>query len=364
MKKIGILTFHWADNYGAVYQTMALYEWVKNNTNNQVQVVNYICKEEYENYKFINLRNANFKQGIWRIYNALKHAKPYFKKKSEFYRFRKLFARSKQVTKEDLINNKVYYDLWITGSDQVWNIDIVRKDLEIYTLSFLPSDVKKISYAASGCDYSVQKSTYQELFCNYIRRLDDISVRETALYEYLKSKEIKNVSVSLDPTFLLEKGRWIELSNSVPSFKGDYIFVYCLSNEEIVEDVLKQVNVNNYKVLICGNPKINAPNSEHITPSPIEFLSLILHSKLNIVSSFHGTVFSIIFEKEFYSVVPDYASGRVEDICKLLGLEDRLIKTKEDSSNIETRVINYCDVSEILSDRREQSKMYLKKWIC
>ena len=225
VKKIGILTFHKAHNYGAMLQAFALSK--KLNSNYNVEIINYYNKRIFNGYKVIR----PFKKNILKSFKRLLHDIFYFKVDLERYKSFDNFINNKcnlssNYNDKDLIKGINDYNILIAGSDQVWNKNIVGELSDIYTLNFPTSkDCKKISYAASIGQTSLI-SEYESEYKKKISQIDYISVREQDAKNELEKiidNEIKEV---LDPTLLLTKDDWDEEISSIKVDDKNYIFAY------------------------------------------------------------------------------------------------------------------------------------------
>lgn len=356
--KIGILTFHWADNFGAVLQCYALQEWLKKNLNNlcSVEIVNFIPPQISGIYEPFYYEKSSAFSNIKNFLRCLKNYDNWKNRRACFNSFRSRMTISAEISEAELLNSGDLYDFWITGSDQVWNTDIVGDYFKIYDLSFATS--YKISYAASSGN--LDNYRHAELI-NDISRLNNISVRENSTSEFLTDVLGSKVFNVMDPTFLLSKDAWEELSD-YQNIRKPYVFLYCISyDDELIQtikfikqkfdfDILSFSQVKELKGIITIVDK----------NSPEMFLSLIRNAEFVVASSFHATAFSIIFEKQFISFIPSYASNRVMDLCKYLGLEDKIVSDFKTAMKTFENQIDYNVVRERLDDKIDYSEKYLK----
>ena len=247
----------------------------------------------------------------------------------------------------------------ITGSDQVWNTNLTGGFDNIYFLNF-GSNVKKISYAASIGTMDVNTS-YKKEIKDALNSFDYISVREETGKKALQEIIRKNIDVVLDPTLLLSENDWKKYIPNIDSKNNEYILVYT-ANDTVVrianylakKENLKIVNLD--RVNKYGKLEVNKYGS-----TPFEFLELVKNAKYVITISFHATVFSIIFNKNFW-VNPDLkVSSRIVDLLKKIKLEDRIVK---DYNNFleknENKEINYEYVNKIITTERSNSLKKLK----
>lgn len=359
--RIGILTFHWADNYGAVLQTYALSRYIKERItmDDSVEVINY---ENYDNSKIYRLfvfQDSSIKEIVKGVLRGIKNYPVWQKKRDGFELFRSRIPISRKYTREQLLNSENDYDIWITGSDQVWNTEIVGTDYKIYDLSFVKRK-KKCSYAASSGPLE-QNNAQQKKLVEDIRDLDNISVRESSTQEYLTDNVVKSVIRVVDPVFLLSKEDWKELIVPKRIHKKKYLFLYFISyDEQLIDIALKLANVLQIEIVTCCSiRKLRGKVKQFKSSSPLDFLNLIHNADFVVASSFHATAFSIIFERQFVSVIPSYASNRVTDLCKIAGLENRIILRTSELDLILNERIDYSKVKNIMRKDIGDSKKYL-----
>ena len=302
-QKVGVLTFHRAENYGSVLQAYALQKYLTDELGIENELIDYIPSGQEEFYKLFvpitNIRNL--------IGNILKLsiANKYKKRKDAFQGFlNSNLAISKDkysaFNKNSLLSNQ--YSLIITGSDQIWNTECAD-----FSWDYLLEDVhglKKISYAASMgggkiSDYDRYKKCLEEY--------TSISVREQYASDVINQmfNNEKKIEVSLDPTLLLDKEDYNKIA-APRKIQGDYIFLYSVYHDDKLLHTIRRMKKkwgmpiitlisrnNSYKVLLNG---IKLANEE----GPEDFLGYIRYAKFVLTNSFHGSVFSMIYGKEFY----------------------------------------------------------------
>lgn len=309
VKTIYNLTYHSASNYGAVLQTYALQNHItkifkKNNINIDYKIINYISdKRNIEENPYSNILKKIIKKII--LKNGIE------KKQKKFKKFRENYLKlSKKVTNTNELQ-QLTADYYMVGSDQVWNTNLNVFDSS-YLLDFVKSG-KKISYAAS-CGVKKEKinGDYKNIVIKNINEFSNISVRDEYSKKFIKKilNKDTDISINIDPTLLLDKNEWSLMANSVDRVvKDDYIFVYLIvysSNEELVEYynyIQNFAKKNNLKVVIVlPNLKVDYKFNfiKKYDSGPLEFLNLIYNAKYVFSTSFHGTVFSLIFNKKFY----------------------------------------------------------------
>lgn len=362
--KIGILTFQNAHNYGAQLQAYALKKYLRNN-NYEVEIINYVNSSIENNYLY-KMQN-NIKVG------GINSAKKWFEKqmqitfdKKEYHkRWLKFDAFIKEyITNDEKIFKKeeidfCKYDYIICGSDQIWNPYLTNGFDDVYFAN-INTKAKKISYAASLGISKFDDLKMEERFFELIKNFDCLSVREQKLEKYIKKNTNLDVQTVLDPTLLINQNEYDKFIKDVP-YKN-YIFQYTLVDnpklDSIVRKLAEKENLN--IVELRYNKSFFKKHSTQILDAGIEdFLSLIKNAKYVITNSFHGTIFSILFEKKFYSVKIDGLNSRIENILKIINLKNRSIECFEDINLAEE--IDYKDVKERIFQSRIESEKFLNE---
>lgn len=362
MKKIGILTFHWADNYGAVLQAYALRRYLSQNEYNS-EIVNYSCEYPARIYRSFYFQANNAKQLLTGLLRCAYNFPNWVMKRHAFNKFRKKIGISDHVyTKQELLNEKYDYDVLITGSDQVWNAEIVGTDMDVYSLSFVKK-ANAISYAASSGELDVQHNKIHRNLVEEVARLSAISVREKSTKKYLEKNLEKEVFLSVDPTMLLTKAEWNELLEGVRKVEGRYLLVYCISYDENLIDTVKKISrKKDLKIVVCGRIKeLKGDAIQFSHASPEQFLNLIKNAAFIVATSYHATVFSTIFEKQFVALLPSYASNRVRDFCESRGLSIRCIHNASEVDALLEHEIMYSEKVQEKINIIAESKYYLQK---
>ena len=303
--KIGILSYHNSVNYGAVLQILALKATLEK-MGAEVSVVDYSAiASEYGQF---SLRKAIENNGAIRAlakfaYFNLIAKKHIIMKKEKFEEFtREYFNLSPQYKSVDEFEKNNDFDVIICGSDQIWNPEITNGFNPMLFCDFNSDRIKKYSYAASVGDVKIISSEDKKNeFLNLIKNFHQIAVREKELAEFISENTSFNPLVTLDPTLLLDAGEYDKVEGNKKA-KKDYVLIYQLARYPKTMEVAKQLaKENNLKIIeIINNPYIkNKNNLMEFSASPGEFVNLMKNAKYVITNSFHGTVFSIIFKKNF-----------------------------------------------------------------
>ena len=359
-----VTTFNKAHNYGAMLQEYALLNLLKSKNYN-INVLNYNDKEIAKCYKYYGFGNGTLKQ---RIKTIIKYTLFFNKNKKRYYNFEKFENKYISLTqKYDNFSElqDINIDIMITGSDQVWNYQITNGLSDVYTLNFGNNNIKRISYAASIGVKEIPENL-KESYKSKISKIDKISVREESAKSALSSlMGNRDINVVLDPTLLLRKEAWNDLiaNNHKTMPEEKYIFAYVVEkNNEYYNIVNYLSKLTGLKVVHFDKIGIRYKNvlENRYTGGPDDFISLIKNAEYVIATSFHATVFSIIFNKKFW-VVPHKTTGsRVTDLLKKLDISNRAVNSLEEFEKLNfDEDIDYENVNKILEKEREKSINWL-----
>lgn len=363
-KKIAIITLHYPYNYGSVFQAYALQTYLEK-YDIEVEIIDYIQEYDYEKYKLFRIKQYSKRPqsmiaDILGLYRNIS-------RKNNFLKFRKRFLhlslkKYHTVKEMDCLND--YYDAFVCGSDQIWNLDCTNGIDKAYFLGFV-KEKTKIAYAPSLAQYEFNNDDYKEM-SYYLNRFDFLSVREKTSKKYLKKVTNKDIDVVVDPTLLLNKEDYdVFLLDKNHNRNQNYIFVYLLENNLKLLDYAKKIsNEKKLKIIYISNISkkddlIMSKYKNVFGTSPENFLKYIYNAKYIITNSFHATVFSIIFHKKFCTFRTKYSSLRMIDLLNSLELSDRLYS---DNFLIDKN-INYKKVDNNLERIKAHSYKYIKKFI-
>lgn len=352
MKKVGILTFYLNHNYGSTLQCYALKKVIENITDYEVQVIPHTFVKQIDNgfgekhlYDKYNKRIAMFDDFL----------------KNEIG----CTEQHIEVLNEE---NAPICDYYVVGSDVVWDTYLTGSD-KAFFLNFAQNlDCVKIAYAPSLNGRSEDKLN-TELFKEYIDKFDYLSIREERDIQYLNKFTKKEIKKVVDPTLLLDRYVYDKLLDKKRKKEKNYILVYLIyDNTENIQMILNYVNrVALEKDMEVVHFIYNIPNyvfgkrgKSFAFDGPKDFLWYVKNADLIITNSFHGTAFSIIFEKPFYSLIRRDSKVKTAALLHDLNLEDRIWKPQ-----IQTEVINfeinYSEVNKRLEKLKQESYNYLKK---
>lgn len=346
--RIGILTFHKANNYGAVLQAYALQKHLLE-SGFDVEVI------DYRPNPGMNQVKRNFLDKIARYsYNPINYIVRKMKQK-KFEEFRNNYINISSKTffgDEQILSNPPNYDAYIVGSDQIWNTSISNNSKAFY-LHFLKNK-KKIAYAGSFGKTRFNEDEIKNIQ-EYLVNFDFLSVREWQHKKMLSDMFGIDAKVTLDPVFLLNKNKWIELSKPF-RLPQKYILVYVLEySEELFEHAREMAKKLKAEVIYISliAKKINGKVLEGIGPR--EYLYAFANASYICTNSFHGTAFSIIFEKNFTVVKHTTRNSRIANIIELAGLNDRFYDVDTDKMEM----IDYKAANKKLMVYINESKQFI-----
>ena len=366
MKKIGIITMHKVLNYGSALQAYALQRKLQE-LGCESELIDYIYPKPVK--KKVTLKSILHNIIVW-CRNAI-IGFPTEKKKRKFHEFYdKNFILSEKVYDEDSIKaNPPQYDMYITGSDQVWNPRFAGSDVN-FMLAFAPDDKPKVSFASSFATDVIGEDK-KALYAKYLSRYNAISVRESSGVSIVKELTGKDAVVCCDPTLLLTKEEWGKLvEQSELDIKYKYILVYVLSYmynpypyiNNIIDSVRKTLGL---KVIYLVGRKEDAfkPNSTLIkSAGPADFAYLFKNAEFVITTSFHGTAFSLINDKPLLGVVDKNSDhdSRIQSLLKAAGAEGSIVDYRDGIEDCSEVLMVLKGRQELINEIRKNGSEFLK----
>ncbi len=351
--KIGILTFHAAHNYGAVLQCYALQEYLKSK-GNEVFVIDYRSKYLLDCYKWFNCKL--FIKSIVK-FTFIKEWKKMLDKRKRSNKFETFIQNRLNIINVSILKTN-FFDYIVIGSDQVWNTKLTNGYDKYYWGQFChPVQTKIISYSASleliwpkDEDDNVKK-----MLSNFER----ISVREKDLAIKLSSIfPNKKIVSCVDPTLLLSKEEWNKIAVKL-NIRNRYVLYYQVRKSKVGMDVASLLCKKLKCKLLILSASLNLDNSpECMYASPESFISLVKNAEFVVSSSFHGTVFSIIFEKKFISISNGTKDSRVKNLLTELNMMDHFIYQSDEFLNVNIHQMSRLNL-DVFNDYIKTSKLYL-----
>lgn len=364
--KIGILTYNSVSNYGALFQAYALQKTLEKHENS-VELIEY-----WPAYRLTPLFRNPFSQPTnrsiikWVLASAYSffvdlitfhHKNRRIKYFKDFHSANLNNSKEKYYSYEELVSKKPKYDLYIAGSDQLWRR---RDDIGFdkgYFLKFVETTNCKATYAISFGRSSLD-STYLEEFRELTQDIDWISVREPSAVQYVAEASGKDVVWCLDPTLLLDQDEWGALAEPPAKRPDKYVLVYNLNRTPslvaFAELISKKLHLP--VIYLCYGKHRYFSISNYVRPE--EWLWYFRNATFVVTDSFHGTIFSIINRKPFYTIQQKSNSTRVHDLLGELGIPDRLHYPGEVPFEVDSN-IDYNTVYQRLSELRKKSVNYL-----
>lgn len=360
--KIGILTFHRAKNYGAVLQAFALQKYLCN-LGHETYFIDYKKNTLLEVYKPFLFKRFKSKNPIRIIINLFFEFKYWNVRTCRNKRFELFINKYLSIDKDVTLNHiNECYDLVIIGSDQVWNYQLTGGFDSYYwgEIKLPGSKLKLASYAAS---MEAQELTEKEqnILIKRLAAFDYLSVRESVLQDRLLSFIEQKISLTVDPTLLLDLVVWNKIAVK-PAVSKPYLLLYQVRNDKSNEDFAGRIAQRYNLEIICLSARADLKNSKSSKyASPEEFLGLFKYADFVVCTSFHGTIFSLLFNIPFFSIIMnDGKNTRVLSLLESLGLTNRAVLPASDPID---EKIDWDIVQEKLVKLSEDSKKYLQEII-
>lgn len=357
--KVGIITHYYkSKNYGGNLQAYALCEFIKKEFKCDVEQISFDKKGDNK-IKYFILKMM----GYVKHYKTLLFVNKICKRHSMILKFNKKIKHSIPYSNSTIYKTNTKYDIFITGSDQVWNPIAV---CPAYLLDFVNEDKIKLSYAASLAVNELSSKT-KEMYKKSLNTYNAISVRENNSIELLKDITDKNIKCVLDPTLLLSRDEWDEVCEEY-TIPDKYVFCYFLGDDMSHRKIAYQYcHKRNFKIVTF--PHIHGiyracddsfGDYALYDVSPSHFLSLIKNAEAVITDSFHACVFSIIYKKEFFVFerrTKKSMGSRIYTLTELFDMKERYLDTEDKMSLNYIEKLNPIDYDK---DFKEFEKVKMK----
>ena len=370
MKRIGLITFHESDNYGTCLQAYALQSALEL-MGYDVEIINYRRKQLVSNTTPSITERLDYLWKEYGISNLLMRSevKNYTDNKGKsFSSFRNTYYHYSKRTLCDYselleLNNQ--YDAFVCGSDMIWTAERAQ-NLGVYFLQFANKE-KRISYSPSFGASKIPDDL-REIYKQYISEIPYLSCREKSGVSLIESLCGKKALLTTDPTLLLDKDFWIDKCAEM-HLPPRYVLVYLFEGvpkwvNEAITNVAKILNAEIIEIPMAVRQVCTAIRNKQKIIGPLEFISLFCNASFVFTNSYHGLMFSLIFEKDFY-IVPRATEGhwsqfesRLRDILDDMQLTNRILSN---NTAYDAYHIHYEEILPILDDRRDSSINYLQK---
>ena len=384
MKKVAIVSCYFKHNYGSMLQAYATQMALdklgyENETINISDFDSEIKKKKIKYFIKASLTSDILLSKIGMAKNVLvqKFVKNEYtglsrQRAEKFDAFGKKYFKLSQTypSQADLAKKCAEnYSAVLVGSDQLWLPSNIAADY--YTLSFVPKDVNSIAYATSFGQSSLPKDSAKKA-SQFLQRIRHISVREETGRAIVKSLTGRNIPVVCDPTLLFTGSEWLDIQRNESLIDGNYILCYFLGNNPPHRDFAKCLrDETGFKIVALTHldEYVKCDNGyADETPydvDPADFLNLIRNAAYVCTDSFHCTVFSILYEREFFAfrryarVTRQSTNSRLDTLFKLAGIDGRILDGSENVKSCIKRKIDYAAVHENIENVRSSSYNYL-----
>ncbi|WP_294959930.1 polysaccharide pyruvyl transferase family protein [uncultured Fibrobacter sp.] len=347
--EIKIITLHSLFNPGSAFQAFALQHYLSKN--GDVQIIDY--RPAYSRYG-----GSFFKAFIKKLL--------YFRlRKNQSEKFEAFMKNYMNLTKtfytyKSLCKANLKADLFVTGSDQLWNTDYPCGKDNAFYLDFV-KNVKKISYSTSVGKKHIEEENLKKIK-SFSDDFSSIAVREKDTAVQLGEKLKRNVEWVCDPVFLLDRDVYDSMIAQKPMFDKPYAFVYLSPKSPMLDTLIKYYRFKGLMIVLGGGyNKSRCDCDVHLKDmGPIDFLNCIKFAKVIISTSFHATAFCHIFHKDFITILPPKNGERVVSLLEQTNLMSRSLIERVDFDAIQ-KPIDWDDVDRKLSEYTDVSKDYLDR---
>lgn len=352
-KKVSVITSYYIYNYGSVLQAYATQMFFAQ-MGFEVEFVNYV-RENVRNHKTINSKwnSTGIKRIVYKVYKEIVKAQ----NENIFGKYigKHLQLTEKYVDQQELYMNPPHANVYCVGSDQMWNSEYNGGVLPETFLTYAPMGSKKISFSSSmGMSTYPQEELHQ--MKTYLEDFALISVREKESVEILSREGIKNVYLFLDPTLLIPAQMW-KKEMAPLKHRRRYVLVYQLNvNPHMLWFARKLAEKEHLELFQITYSMFRRTKGIHYIhcPSVERFLSLLYSAEYIVTDSFHGTAFSINFNRNFYAFNPPKYNNRIKSILDMVGLSKRLVN-EADEIDLNCS-IDFNSVNRILESEREYAR--------
>lgn len=379
-KKVGIVTlYHGNHNFGGLLQAYALPVALERYVGILAEQIDYVYKYQEQPKTKDKISLISIINYIGYVFFEKLEKKNLQNRKQVFEQFMNFIPHSKHSYEYDSICESLdKYTEFICGGDQIWNDGqqirwYGKEDSNVFTLQFVPENVKKISYAPSMAVLGLTDE-FKLNFSKGINRLDAISLRERRALPVLQELTDKPLTVTVDPVLLLKENDWMEIM-CYPEIGQKYILCYLLGDSLAQRKVVK-IFASNIKCKTVTFPYILVNDVRKCdlffgdirdyTSGPREFIGLIKNAEFVITDSFHACVFSMIFKTPFVVFERNKIgekgnmNSRIYDFLEEYHLEGQLVTEKELVDMNEIPKVDFTYAHEHWRKRREESLEYLE----
>lgn len=348
--KCGIITFHNTLNCGATLQAYALCKYIRNQ-GVDCEIIDYQCQSIVE-------RELTFHKSSNLVKTIISYVLLWPRQKSVNREFLDFLNKENMLSKKKYSEKNIFeankeYDVFITGSDQVWNTVITKNDFNFF-LRFVEDEKKRYAFSASIGE-PWKTSEYDEIF-NLIKRYDYICMREKSDCAFLKEKWNVTCHHVSDPTMLLDGREWGILAKKPQ--ESDYILLY--NPESGIEKAAHEYSkIHNKKIVYIGTGKVKFGNKGSKTVLPDEWIGYFKYAEAVFTDSYHGLLFSLYFQKPVWTAYNGNRGNRQASLYEKLRIEACQYSCPEDLESS----INYLECEPLLAMFRYESMKHIDKML-
>ena len=381
--KVGIITIDKCNNFGAELQAFATQRTLQE-MGYEAEIIDYLYfknpahKATYysrplapQGLKKQLVNWLKYRLATKVLYDVLPCMIPKQKRRNRnFSEFHQCNTRMSPTYRsiDDLYRHVKPYDVYVVGSDQVWN-PYTESNLAPYFLQFAPQKTKKISYASSFGVTTIPNFAQQQ-YREWLSQLDAISCREDAGVKIVKELTGKEAQLTLDPTLLLNREQWLQVKGQRYQTNEDYILLYEVHPSEYIQRMAlayaseKGLRIYRLCVQAIGNQQnkgiVNIEDA-----GPADFVHLFAHATLVLTNSFHGTAFACNFGRNFHTVLSkqNKKNSRMTSLLTTLKLMDRIVWEEDEFPKSFAQTYDVANTQVLLEQERTKSLNYLRKSI-
>ena len=359
---VKIVTCHDVNNFGASLQVFALQTYLEQ-AGHHVQVVDYkpYYQQAVNYYPFQFSSRKGWLRGVASMLYNLPTALAHQQRNRRFKQFtdRYLHLTDRYHDIQQLIAAKLKADVFIAGSDQIWNSMYLTGRDSVFYLDFVSSNARKVAYAPSLLvDKNDKRLEY--LYRQKLAKFDFLSVREKSSLPFVQQMGREDCEIVCDPVLLLSSSQWNTFFPFQSLVKDPYLLVYDFDNNKQITFISKEIaRRERLKIINVSIDTLKFLGSRIRNIGPVEFLSLIRGASFVVSSSYHATLLSLLFHKRFCVVRRQLDINlRMEDLLDNYGLNDRIVSKytpallKDD---------DYCHIDKKMQSLVSISKDYLSR---
>lgn len=357
--KIGILTFHCAINYGAVLQAYGLQETLKS-MGHELSIIDYRPNYLLRPYRLFfpeAFKGHGLLVNIRFFIRELLAIPIRYKRRCAFNRFIERYLHLEHLDVQSEDND---FDCFVFGSDQIWNPQITGGDPIFFGDAPCFKGKKMLTYAASAGSVTSLKEIDIEQLKGRLSNLSALSVREKSLSDCLSEELQLENQLVVDPVLLAGKNIYKEIASNKKSKKPYLLFFSLSKNDEALHIARKKAVLKGLELVEMYSMVESIKDRKTLQClTPNKFIGLFKDASYVVSTSFHGTVFSILFHKPFICIGHNFAKSRFHSLLNMVGLQNRLLDFSN-QSELNFPEINWNTIDAILETKRKESMDFLK----